>query len=250
MNKTLTVAGAIALLVSGVLSLPSQTLAAPKAAASSAATEADFRDLYKELVETNTAQSTGSCTLAAERMAARLKAAGYPDEDFHPFSVPEHPKDGGLVFIAPGRDPKAKAILLLAHIDVVEAKREDWTRDPFKLVEENGTFYARGAIDDKAEAAIWVDTLIRYRKEGFHPRRTLKIALTCGEEGGGPFNGAEWLAKNQRELIDAEFAVNEGAFGELDTQGNRVALEIQAGEKLAQNFQLEVTNSGGTAHAR
>ena len=246
MNKTLTVAGAIALLVAAALSLPSRTLAAPpKAATSSAATEADFRDLYKELVETNTAQSTGSCTLAAERMANRLKAAGYPDEDFHPFAVPEHPKDGGLVFVAPGRDPKAKAILLLAHIDVVEAKREDWTRDPFKLVEENGTFYARGVIDDKAEAAIWVDTLVRYRKEGFHPRRTLKIALTCGEEGGGPFNGAEWLAKNQRELIDAEFAVNEGAFGELDAQGNRVALEIQAGEKLAQNFQLEVTNSGG-----
>ena len=245
MNKTRTVAGAIALFVSGVLSLASQTLAAPKAATSSAATEADFRDLYKELVETNTAQSTGSCTLAAERMANRLKAAGYPDEDFHPFAVPEHPKDGGLVFVAPGRDPKAKAVLLLAHIDVVEAKREDWTRDPFKLVEENGTFYARGSIDDKAEAAIWVDTLIRYRKEGFHPRRTLKIALTCGEEGGGPFNGAEWLAKNQRDLIDAEFAVNEGAFGELDAQGNRVALEIQAGEKLAQNFQLEVTNTGG-----
>jgi acetylornithine deacetylase/succinyl-diaminopimelate desuccinylase-like protein len=243
-NKTLV--GAIGLLVSAALSLPPQTLAAPKAAAtSSAATEADFRDLYKELVETNTAQSTGSCTLAAERMANRLKAAGYPDEDFHPFSVPEHPKDGGLVFVAPGRDPKAKAVLLLAHIDVVEAKREDWTRDPFKLVEENGTFYARGSIDDKAEAAIWVDTLIRYRKEGFHPRRTLKIALTCGEEGGGPFNGAEWLAKNQRDLIDAEFAVNEGAFGELDAQGNRVALEIQAGEKLAQNFQLEVTNTGG-----
>jgi acetylornithine deacetylase/succinyl-diaminopimelate desuccinylase-like protein len=247
MNKTLTVAGTIALLVSASLSLPSQTLAATasKAATSSAATEADFRDLYKELVETNTTASSGSCTLAAQRMADRLKAAGYPDEDFHLFSVPEHPKDGGLVFVAPGSDPKLKPILLLAHLDVVEAKREDWTRDPFKLVEENGYFYARGAIDDKAEAAIWVDTLIRYRKENFHPRRTLKIALTCGEEGGGQFNGAEWLSQNQRELIDAEFALNEGAFGELDTQGQRVALEIQAGEKLSQNFQLEVTNPGG-----
>jgi len=247
MNKTLSVAGTIALLVSVAISRPSQTFAANAAntSASSGATEANFRDLYKELVETNTTASSGSCTLAAERMANRLKAAGYPDEDFHPFAVPEHPKDGGLVFVAPGRDPKAKAILLLAHIDVVEAKREDWTRDPFKLVEENGNFYARGAIDDKAEAAVWVDTLIRFKKEGFKPRRTLKLALTCGEEGGGEFNGAEWLTQNRRDLIDAEFAVNEGAFGELDTQGNRVALEIQAGEKLPANFQLEVTNPGG-----
>ena len=247
MNKTLSVASTLALLVSTSLSLTSQTTAAPsaKASASSAATETDFRALYKELVETNTTASSGSCTLAAERMANRLKAAGYPDEDFHPFAVPEHPKDGGLVFIVPGRDPKAKAILLLAHIDVVEAKREDWTRDPFTLVEENGYFYARGSIDDKAEAAIWVDTLIRYKKEGFLPRRTLKLALTCGEEGGGHFNGAEWLSHHQRDLIDAEFALNEGAFGELDAQGNRVALEIQAGEKVAANFQLEVTNPGG-----
>ena len=247
MNKMLSVAGAIALLVSASLSLPSQTSAATSAnaATSSAATEADFRDLYKELVETNTTASSGSCTLAAERMANRLEAAGYPAEDFHPFAVPEHPKDGGLVFVAPGRDPKAKAILLLAHLDVVEAKRADWTRDPFKLMEENGYFYARGAIDDKAEAAIWVDTLIRYKKEGFKPRRTLKLALTCGEEGGGEFNGAWWLSQNQRDLIDAGFAVNEGAFGELDAQGNRVALEIQAGEKLPANFQLEVTNPGG-----
>ena len=242
MNKTLAVTGA--LLVCASLSLPPQAFAAPKAT-TSAATQGDFRALYKELVETNTTASAGSCTLAAERMANRLKAAGYPDEDSHPFAVPEHPKDGGLVFVAPGRDPKAKAILLLAHLDVVEAKREDWTRDPFKLVEENGYFYARGAFDDKAEAAIWVDTLIRYRKEGFHPRRTLKMALTCGEEGGGEFNGAEWLSEQQRDLIDAEFALNEGSFGELDAQGNRVALELQAGEKLVANFQLEVTNPGG-----
>lgn len=247
MKKPLAVACAVAVLVASSLSLPSHTLAATaaKASTSSAATEGDFRALYKELVETNTTASSGSCTLAAQRMADRLKAAGYPEEDFHLFSVPEHPKDGGLVFIAPGGDPKAKPVLLLAHLDVVEAKRADWTRDPFTLVEESGTFYARGAIDDKAEAAIWVDTLIRYKKEGFHARRTLKIALTCGEEGGGEFNGAEWLSKNQRDLIDAEFALNEGAFGELDAQGNRVALEIQAGEKHSQNFQLEVTNPGG-----
>jgi acetylornithine deacetylase/succinyl-diaminopimelate desuccinylase-like protein len=207
--------------------------------------EASFRDLYKELIETNTTLSSGSCTLAAERMAARLKAAGFPDSDLHPFAAPDHPKEGGLVAVYPGRDPKLKAILLLAHIDVVEAKREDWTRDPFKLVEENGTFYARGSIDDKAEASIWVDTLVRFQQEHYRPRRTIKLALTCGEETAGAFNGAEWLVAHQRDLIDAAFAVNEGADGELDAEGHRVLLEIQAGEKTSQNFRLEVTNAGG-----
>jgi acetylornithine deacetylase/succinyl-diaminopimelate desuccinylase-like protein len=207
--------------------------------------EQRFRELYKELVETNTTLSAGNCTLAAERMATRLKAAGFQDNDLHPFAAPDHPKEGGLVAIYPGRDPKLKAILLLAHIDVVEAKREDWTRDPFKLVEENGYFYARGASDDKAEAAIWVDTLIRYRSEKYQPRRTLKVALTCGEETAGAFNGADWLTRNRRDLIDAAFALNEGAAGELDTSGNRVAMEVEAGEKFPQNYRLEVTNRGG-----
>jgi acetylornithine deacetylase/succinyl-diaminopimelate desuccinylase-like protein len=215
------------------------------AAAEGAAGESKFRELYKELVETNTTLSSGSCTLAAERMAARLKAAGFTDADLHPFAAPGHPKEGGLVAIYPGRDPQLKAVLLLAHIDVVEAKREDWTRDPFTLVEENGAFYARGVIDDKAEAAIWVDSLIRYKQENYRPRRAIKLALTCGEETAGAFNGAQWLVENQRELIDAAFAVNEGAFGELDAEGRKVALQIQAGEKTAQNFRLEVTNPGG-----
>ncbi|MGO9718157.1 MAG: M20/M25/M40 family metallo-hydrolase, partial [Steroidobacteraceae bacterium] len=151
------------------------TAAATAAAAAgppqdTAAGEQRFRALYKELVETNTTLSAGSCTLAAERMAARLKAAGFPQSDLHPFAAPDHPKEGGLVAIYPGRDPKLKPILLLAHIDVVEAKREDWTRDPFTLIEENGSFYARGAMDDKAEASIWVDLLIRYRAENYQPR--------------------------------------------------------------------------------
>ena len=207
--------------------------------------ETNFRGLYKELVETNTTLSSGSCTLAAERLAARLKAAGFAADDLHPFAAPDHPKEGGLVAIYPGRDSKLKAVLLLAHIDVVEAKREDWTRDPFTLVEENGNFYARGTLDDKAEASIWTDTLIRYKQENFKPRRTIKLALTCGEETGGALNGAEWLVKNKRELIDAAFAVNEGAFGEMDAEGHKVALEIQAGEKTSQNYRLEVTNPGG-----
>ena len=206
--------------------------------------ERRFRDLYKELVETNTQVSNGNCTLAAERLAARLKAAGIPESDLHLIVPPGHEKEGGLVAVYPGRDPKQKAILLLAHIDVVEAKREDWTRDPFTLVEENGSFYARGAMDDKAEAAIWTDLLIRYRTENYRPRRTLKVALTCGEEGA-PFNLAEWLTENRRELIDAEFALNEGAWGELDANGNRVSHNVEAGEKFPQNYRLEVTNPGG-----
>jgi acetylornithine deacetylase/succinyl-diaminopimelate desuccinylase-like protein len=207
--------------------------------------EQSFRALYKELVETNTSLSAGSCTLAAERMAAHLKAAGFPDSDLHLFTAPGHPKEGGLVAVYPGRDARLKAILLLAHLDVVEAKREDWARDPFTLVEENGTFYARGAIDDKAEGSIWVDTLVRFSEAHLRPLRTIKLALTCGEETIGALNGAQWLTENRRDLIDAQFAINEGARGELDPQGNRVALEIQVGEKTAQNYRLEVTNPGG-----
>lgn len=207
--------------------------------------EKRFRELYEELVETNTTLSAGSCTLAAERMAARLTAAGIPESDLHLFAAPGHEKEGGLVAVYPGRDPKLKAILLLAHIDVVEARREDWVRDPFTLVEENGSFYARGAVDDKAEAAIWVDLLIRYRTENYRPRRTLKVALTCGEETASAFNGAEWLTRNRRELIDAGFALNEGAWGELDAEGRRVAMQVEAAEKFPQNFQVEVTNPGG-----
>ena len=209
----------------------------------SRAGEAAFREVYKELVETNTALSDGSCTLAAERMAARLESVGL--ERVEVFIAPGHPREGGLFAVFPGSDPKAKAMLLLAHIDVVEAKREDWTRDPFVLVEENGSFYARGAMDDKAEAAIWVDTLMRYAREKFKPRRAIKIALTCGEETAGAFNGAQWLAKNHRDWIDAEFAINEGAWGETDAQGRRLVMNVQAGEKAAQNYRLEATNPGG-----
>ena len=219
--------------------------AAPLAAAEAWPAEQRFRALYQELVETNTTFSSGSCTLAAERMAARLKAGGIPAGDLHPFADPAFPQDGGLVAIYPGSDPKLKAVLLLAHLDVVEARREDWQRDPFKLVEENGQFYARGASDDKAQAAIWVDLLLRFGDEKYRPRRTVKIALTCGEESGGRVNGARWLTENRRALIDAAFAVNEGANGELDGAGRRVSLDIQAGEKTAQDFQLEIVNPGG-----
>ena len=207
--------------------------------------QAEFRGLYKELVETNTTLSAGSCTLAAERMAARLRSAGIPDSQITLFSVPEHPKDGGLVAIYPGTDKKLKPMLLLAHIDVVEAKREDWTRDPFTLIEENGQFYARGASDDKAQAAVWTDTLVRFAKERYKPVRTVKMALTCGEETSGAFNGAEWLSKNKRDLIDGAFALNEGGGGRSDANGKLMVQTIQVGEKVYQDFTLTATNEGG-----
>jgi len=215
------------------------------AAAQTRPDQVKFREIYKELVETNTTLSSGSCTLAAQRMGARLKAAGFPDRDLHYFAESKNPKEGGLVAILPGSDPKAKAVLLLAHIDVVEARREDWTRDPFKLVEEGGYFYGRGTADMKGQAAIWIDMLARFKQEGVKHRRTLKLALTCGEETSYAFNGAKWLANNRRQLIDAEFALNEGGGGRLDASGKRLLLTVQAGEKHFQNYRLEVTNIGG-----
>ncbi len=207
--------------------------------------EAAFRDLYKELVEINTTRSVGSCTQAAEAMRTRLAAAGVPADDMRIIAPPERPKDGALIAVLHGRDQRAKAILLLAHIDVVEARRADWERDPFKLVEENGWFYARGASDDKAMAAVFTDSLIRYSREGFKPRRDIKLALTCGEETPNIFNSVKWILDTQPDVLDAEFALNEGAGGELDSNDKPVALQIQAGEKVYQDFSLVASDVGG-----
>ena len=207
--------------------------------------QVQFRSLYKELVETNTTLSSGSCTLAAQRMAARLKAAGLPETQLTLFADPEHPKEGGLVAVYPGTSRTLKPILGIAHLDVVEAKRDDWTRDPFTLVEENGYFYGRGSLDDKAMAAMLVDTLSRFQQSGYKPKRTVKIALTCGEETNGAFNGAQWLAANKRDLIDAEFALNEGGGGASDGKGHVVEQAIQVGEKTFATYRLETRNPGG-----
>jgi acetylornithine deacetylase/succinyl-diaminopimelate desuccinylase-like protein len=207
--------------------------------------QAAFRELYKELVETNTTLSSGSCTLGAQRMAARLKRAGIPESQITLFADPEHPKEGGLVAVYPGTSKTLKPILGIAHIDVVEAKREDWIRDPFTLIEEKGYFYGRGTLDDKAMAAILVDTLIRFQRSGYKPKRTVKIALTCGEETNGAFNGAQWLASNRRDLIDAEFALNEGGGGTSDGKGKVVEQAMQVGEKTFVTYRLETRNPGG-----
>ncbi|RVT92529.1 M20/M25/M40 family metallo-hydrolase [Sphingomonas crocodyli] len=207
--------------------------------------QVEFRALYKELVETNTTLSAGSCTLAAEKMAAHLKTAGFKDSELTLFATPENPKEGGLVAILQGRSKTVKPMLLLGHLDVVEAKREDWTRDPFTLIEENGYFYARGTSDMKAMDATWVDILARMRKSGQVPKRTIKLALTCGEETTYAFNGADWLAKNKPDLIAAEFALNEGGGGRSDGHGKVVSQSIQVGEKAVQNYKIETFNAGG-----
>lgn len=205
----------------------------------------EFLALYEELVETDTSPTTGNCTQAAAQIATRMKAAGFTDEQLVAFSVTEHPKDGGLVAILPGTSKTLKPMLLLAHIDVVTAKRDDWERDPYTLVEENGYYYARGILDDKFQSAVFADTLIRLKQSGKAPKRTIKLALTCGEETSGAFNGAEWLAANRRDLIDAEFALNEGGGGRTDGKGKLLVQTLQVGEKVYQDFTLTTTNPGG-----
>ena len=229
----------------GGLGLASLALGVAPASAQSRPDQQAFFGLYKELVETNTTLSMGSCTKAAEQIAKRLKAAGYADNELTLFTGPGHPREGGLVAVLKGSDPNVRPMLLLAHLDVVEAKREDWTRDPFKLVEEGGYYYARGTSDDKAQAAIWADTMIRLRQSHTPLKRTVKMALTCGEETTDAFNGAEWLTKNKRELIDAEFGLNEGGGGRYTAEGKREVLALQVGEKAAQNYTFTVTNPGG-----
>ena len=210
-----------------------------------------FFDLYKQLVETDTSitsvvdPNNGGCTQAAAQIAARLKAAGFGDDQITLFSVPEHPKEGGIVAVYPGTSSTLKPMLLLAHIDVVAAKRADWVRDPYKLVEENGYYYARGIADDKMMAATWADTLIRFKQAGYKPARTVKMALTCGEETDTAFNGAQYLANHERDLIDAAFALNEGGGGDTDGKGHLIDQSIQVGEKIYQDYRLVATNPGG-----
>jgi acetylornithine deacetylase/succinyl-diaminopimelate desuccinylase-like protein len=198
-------------------------------------------DIYKEFVEIQSGFTTGATTPVAEAAAARLRAAGFSESDI--FLGGASPKKTNLVVRYHGSGA-LKPILLLAHIDVVEAKREDWSMDPFQLNERDGFFYGRGTGDDKAQAAMWIANLIQYKKEGFKPDRDIIVALTADEEGGGPYNGVAWLLKNHRDLIDAEFALNEGGWGE-ESKGKKISNDLQVSEKYVANFRLEVRNKGG-----
>ena len=209
------------------------------------AVQHQLREVYRELVEINTTDSAGSCTEAAQAMGARLRSAGLPATEVQVLVPPGGPKKGNLVARLRGSGAQ-KPLLLLAHIDVVEAKREDWKRDPFKLIEEDGYFYARGAADDKAMAAAFVANLMRFRSENYRAERDIILALTCDEEIiPSPYNGVEFLLRNHRTLLEADLALNEGGGGQLDKSGRPVRLSIQAGEMVFQSFRLEVTNPGG-----
>ena len=198
------------------------------------------RDIFQQLVEINTTDSVGNTTTAAEAAAARLKAAGFPAEDVKVLGP--DPRKGNLVVRLRGTGAR-KPILLLAHIDVVEARREDWSFDPFKFHEQDGYYYGRGTADDKAMAAIFVANLIRYRQEGFKPDRDIVVALTADEEGGS-FNGVDWLLENHRQLIEAQFGINEGGGGQI-RNGKKLLNAVQASEKVYQSFRLEVKSKGG-----
>jgi acetylornithine deacetylase/succinyl-diaminopimelate desuccinylase-like protein len=216
----------------------------PAGAQTPAPDVAAFRAMLKEMVETDTSVATGDCTALVTKVADRMKAAGFPAENLYTFVPDGAPKAGNLVAVLPGKNAKAKAVLMLGHIDVVNAKREDWVRDPFTMIEEGGQFYGRGVSDMKAQDAIWADTMVRLHKEGYKPARTIKMALTCGEEGGF-VNGAGWLAQNQRALIDAGIALTEGGGGDLDASGKKLAVTVMAAEKSGGNFILEATGPGG-----
>ncbi len=222
------------LLLAAAVSLPAQVMPPP-------ADQKLAHDIYKEFVEIQSGYTTGATTPVAEAAARYLRAAGFPDSDI--FLGGAKPSKFNLVVRYHGTGAK-KPILLIAHTDVVEAKREDWSLDPFVFTEKDGFFYGRGTGDDKAQAAVWIATLIRFKRENFHPDRDIIVALTADEEGGGPFNGADWLVKNHRELIDADFALNEGGWGE-EAHGKKISNDVQVSEKYVINFSFEVRNKGG-----
>lgn len=227
-------------LLAGVLSAALVAAAAGQGPAP-APNQVRARDLFKQLVETNTTDTpAGNVTKAAEAVAARLRAAGFPQADVQVLGP--DPRKYNLVARYRGTGAR-KPLLLVAHLDVVEARREDWSVDPFVFLEKDGFFYGRGTSDDKAMATILASNLIRLRQEGFRPDRDLIVALTADEEGGN-FNGVDWLVRSHRELIDADFALNEGGSGQM-RNGKYLINQIQAGEKVYQDFRLESRNAGG-----
>jgi acetylornithine deacetylase/succinyl-diaminopimelate desuccinylase-like protein len=198
------------------------------------------REIFKEMIEINTTNSTGSTTKASAAVAARLKAAGFTDDDIFLGGAAEN--KGNIVARLKGSG-KRKPLLLLAHLDVVEAPQVDWSTDPFKFEEIDGYYYARGSSDDKAMASIFVANMIRMKKEKFMPDRDIIMALTADEEGGD-HNGVDWLLKNHKDLIDAEYALNEGGRGQ-EQNGKKILNQVQLSEKVFNSFALEVVNKGG-----
>jgi acetylornithine deacetylase/succinyl-diaminopimelate desuccinylase-like protein len=200
-------------------------------------------DIFKQLIEINTTDSVGSTTVAAQAMAQRLLDAGFPAADVT--VVGPNERKGNMVARYRGKKgSKLKPVLIIAHLDVVEARREDWSTDPFKFVEKDGYYYGRGTQDMKVSDAIVVTDLIRFKKEGFVPDRDIILALTADEEGGQS-NGVDWLLKNRKELIDAEFALNPDSGGMVTDHDKPLTMEFEATEKLYGDFELTANNPGG-----
>ena len=200
------------------------------------------REIFKQLIEINTTDSVGSTTDAAKAMQKRFLDAGFAPKDAQVL-IGANPKRGNLVARLHGSG-KHKPMLVIGHLDVVEAKREDWTLDPFKFTEKDGYFYGRGTQDMKNSDAVAVAALLRMKKEGFVPDRDIILALTADEEGGVD-NGVEWLLKNHRDLVDAEFAINPDSGGVDSEAGKPTAFNVDATEKLYADFELEATDAGG-----
>lgn len=198
-------------------------------------------DIFKQLIEINTTDSVGSVTAASEAMAQRFRVAGFPDSDIQVLGPNDRKKN---VVVRLHGSGKHKPVLLIGHLDVVEARREDWTTNPFEFVEKEGYFYGRGSTDMKDGDAIMSATLIRMKKEGYVPSRDIILAMTADEEGGTS-NGVDWLLKNHRELIDAEFVLNHDGGGVLMDHGKPVFMDVNATEKLYGDFALTTTNPGG-----
>jgi acetylornithine deacetylase/succinyl-diaminopimelate desuccinylase-like protein len=217
-------------------------LPALRAAPLDDATRRLAHDIFQQLIEINTTDSVGSTTVAAEAMAKRLLDAGFPPEDVKVLGP--NTRKGNLVVRIHGTGPGRRPILIIGHLDVVEARREDWTTDPFKFVEKDGYFYGRGTQDMKVNDAILITTFIRFRREGYRPDRDLILALTADEEGGKS-NGVDWLLNNHRDLIAAEFALNADAGGVTTVKGKPVNVDVEASEKLYADFQVSATNPGG-----
>ncbi len=220
-------------------------LLAPASAQMDDATRKLSRDIFRQLIEINTTDSSGDNTAAARAMAKRLLDAGFPESDVKVLVPAGRPTKGNLVARLHGPANGArKPILIIGHLDVVEARRADWTTDPFQFVEKDGFFYGRGTQDMKSQDAMVVTTFIRFKKEGYRPSRDFVLALTSDEEGGTA-NGVDWLLKNHRDLIDAEFVLNADSGGVMTDKGKPVDVEVAAAEKLYADFQLTVTNPGG-----
>jgi acetylornithine deacetylase/succinyl-diaminopimelate desuccinylase-like protein len=198
-------------------------------------------DIFKELIETNTTHSTGDTGIAAQKMADRLLAAGFPEEDVN--VLINAPRKGNLVARLRSPNPTKEPVLFLAHIDVVEANPEDWSFDPFTFREQQDHFYGRGTLDDKDEAAIQIANLIWMKREGYEPNRDIIVVLTADEEGG-PENGVQYLLSQHPDLVNAAFVINEGGGGAI-LEGKHVTNSVQTAEKVYQSYTLEVTNPGG-----